>query len=318
VTALAFTGSGPPRSRVTVVGLPWDGGASLGAPGARYGPDAVRGALGWWLDRIRDDRVWDVEDDRLVDCRGLVLRDAGDVEIAGHDVEATFARATAAVAETLAEGAVPVVLGGDHSISIPAVRAVAARAPRIGIVQLDAHLDLVEDSPRQGRLSQSSPMRRSLELPEASPRRLVQIGLRSFNYPEYRGWCAEQGITQLTTAAALALGPDAVAERALAVAGAGGAQVYLTVDLDCLDPSVAPGVGHLEPGGLPFAFVSRVVRRLAPHVAAVDLAETNPMRDVQGMTAAVAARLVLDFVFGRVQPEAEAAARGASGAGTLT
>jgi agmatinase len=300
VTVIAFSGSGPPRTRITLVGLPWDGGASLGAPGARYGPDAVRGALGWWLDRIRDDRVWDVEDDRIVDCRGLVLRDAGDVEIAGHDARATFARATAAVGEALAEGAVPVVLGGDHSISIPAVRALAARAARIGIVQLDAHLDLVEDSPRQGRLSQSSPMRRSLELPQASPDRLVQVGLRSLNYPEYRGWCAEQGITQLTAARALEMGADAVAERALAAAGADGAQVYLTVDLDCLDPSVAPGVGHMEPGGFPFAFVSRVVRRLAPHVAALDFAEMNPMRDVQGMTAAVTARLLLDFVVSRV------------------
>lgn len=80
--------------------------------------------------------------------------------------------------------------------------------------------------------------------------------------------------------------------------------MHLTVDLDCLDPGVAPGVGHLEPGGLPFAFVSRVVRRLAPAVAALDIAELNPMRDVQGMTAGVAARLILDFVFSRVAAQA--------------
>jgi agmatinase len=298
VSALV-AGSGPARTQIGLVGIPWDGGASLGAPGARYGPDAIRHALSWWLDRVRDDRVWDVEADVLVDVSGLRFHDRGDVPITGHDVEATFEAATAAVGRVLDGGGVPVVLGGDHSISIPAIRALAGRAQRIGIVQLDAHLDLVDDSPRQGRLSQSSPMRRSLELDAASPERLVQVGLRSFNYPEYRSWCREQGITQLTTQQALELGADRVADAALATAGAEGAAVYLTVDLDCLDPSVAAGVGHMEPGGFPFAFVSQVVRRLAPHVAAFDIAETNPMRDPSGATASVAAKLVLDFVFSR-------------------
>jgi formiminoglutamase/agmatinase len=298
VSAL-LAGSGPARTQIGLVGIPWDGGASLGAPGARYGPDAIRRSLSWWLDRIREDRVWDVEADALVDVSGLRLDDLGDVPIAGHDVEATFEAAAEAVGRVLDGGGVPVALGGDHSISIPAIQALAGRAQRIGIVQLDAHLDLVDDSPRQGRLSQSSPMRRALDLEAASPERLVQVGLRSFNYPEYRAWCRERGITQLTTQQALELGADRVADAALATAGAGGAAVYLTVDLDCLDPSVAAGVGHMEPGGFPFAFVSRVVRRLAPHVAAFDIAELNPMRDPGGATASVAAKLVLDFVFSR-------------------
>lgn len=292
-------GSGPERTRIGIVGVPWDGGASLGDPGGRYGPDAVRAALGWWLDRVRDDRVWDVEDDVVVDVSGLRLSDRGDADIAGHDPEATFERAADLAGAVLDEGGLPLVLGGDHSITIPAVRALADRSERIGIVQLDAHLDLVEDSPRQGRLSQSSPMRRSLELPAAAPERLVQVGLRSFNYPEYRDWCREQGICQLTTAQALELGPERVAADALTAAGAGGAAIHLTVDLDCLDPAIAPGVGHLEPGGLPFAFVSRVVRRLAPHVASFDIAELNPMRDVGQATASVAARLVLDVALSR-------------------
>lgn len=303
MTRVEFAGGGPARTSITLIGLPWDGGASLGSPGARYGPDAVRRALGWWLDRIRDDRVWDVEPDVLVDVSGLRLCDRGDVDIAAHDVERTFARTEVMVDAAIAEGAVPIVLGGDHSISIPAVRALAGRANRIGIVQLDAHLDLVEDSPVQGRLSQSSPMRRSLELDAASPKRLVQIGLRSFNYPEYREWCRERGIVQLTTRRAVEMGAAAVAEAALAAAGADDASIYLTVDLDCLDPGVAPGVGHLEPGGLPFAFVSGMVRALAPRVAAFDIAELNPMRDTQGMTASAAAKLILDFVFSRAHAD---------------
>ncbi|MBB4664283.1 agmatinase family protein [Conexibacter arvalis] len=279
-----------------MIGFPWDGGASLGAPGGRYGPEAVRGAIGWWLDRVRGDRVWDVEAGDVVDLGGLRLRDRGDVAIAGHDAEATFAAAADAIGAAHDAGEVPIVLGGDHSITIPAVRALAARSERFGVVQLDAHLDLVDESPAQGRLSQSSPMRRAIELEQGSPRRLVQVGLRSFNYPDFRDWCRERGITQLTAAEALRRGAEQVADEALATATADGARLYLTVDLDCLDPSVAPGVGHQEPGGLPFAFVSTVVRRLAPHVAAFDVAELNPMRDPLGVTAGVAARLVLDFV----------------------
>ncbi|MDO8210246.1 arginase family protein [Conexibacter sp. CPCC 206217] len=289
-----------------MIGFPWDGGASLGAPGGRYGPDAVRGAIGWWLDRVRGDRIWDVEAGDVVDLGGLRLRDRGDVAIAGHDTEATFAAAAELIGAAHDAGEIPIVIGGDHSITIPAVQALADRSERFGVVQLDAHLDLVDDSPAQGRLSQSSPMRRAIELEQGSARRLVQIGLRSFNYPEFHAWCREKGITQLTAAQAVARGADQVAEAALATATADGARLYLTVDLDCLDPGVAPGVGHQEPGGLPFAFVSAVVRRLAPHVDALDVAELNPMRDPLGVTAGIAARLVLDFAVARARATAPA------------
>jgi formiminoglutamase/agmatinase len=178
-----FAGSGETTCDVALVGLPWDGGASLGAPGGRYGPDAVRRTLGWWLDRIRDERVWHVDADAVVDLSGLRLVDLGDVELS-HDVDITFARAVEMIGEALADGRTPIVIGGDHSITIPAIHALARRHDRIGVVQLDAHLDLVDESPLQGRLSQSSPMRRALDHAAASPRRLVQIGLRSFNYPD--------------------------------------------------------------------------------------------------------------------------------------
>jgi formiminoglutamase/agmatinase len=302
VTAVLHRGRGPIERRIGIIGLPWDGGASLGTPGGRYGPAAIRAALPWWLDRIRDDRVWDVERGAVVDLSHLELIDLGDVEVARHDTETTFARATELVAAALRGGIEPLVLGGDHSITIPCARALDAVAGRFGVVQLDAHLDLIDDSPEQGRLSQSSPMRRAIELPGGAPERLVQVGLRSFNYPEFHDWCRAQGITQLTAAEALALGSAEVAERALAAAGDGA--VYLTVDLDCLDPSVAPGVGHMEPGGFPFAFASDLVRRLAPRAAVVDIAELTPPADHGDMTANVAARLALDVIV------AKCAARG--------
>jgi formiminoglutamase/agmatinase len=294
MSTILHRGAGPITRRIGIIGVPWDGGASLGRPGGRYGPAAIRAALTWWLDRIRDDRIWDVERGVVVDLSGLELLDLGDVEVARHDVETTFARATSLVGEALRDGIEPLVLGGDHSITIPCARALDSVADRFGVVQLDAHLDLVDDSPLQGRLSQSSPMRRTIELPGGAPERLVQIGIRSFNYPEYHDWCRAQGITQITAGEALALGSAAVAERALAVVD--DAPIYLTVDLDCLDPSVAPGVGHMEPGGFPFAFASELVRALAPRAGVVDIAELTPPADQGQMTAHVAARLALDVI----------------------
>src|SRR4051794_39161979 len=95
-----FAGSGEVTCDVALIGLPWDGGASLGAPGARYGPDAVRRALGWWLDRIRDERVWHVDAGTVVDLSGLRLTDYGDVPLS-HDAGVTFDRARGVIAGAL-------------------------------------------------------------------------------------------------------------------------------------------------------------------------------------------------------------------------
>lgn len=295
---LNFQGSAEHRHRFAIIGFPWDQGASLGRPGARYGPDAIRAEGQWNLNRIRHDKVWDLEGGRVVDLAGVLIEDRGNVEIAAHDQALTFARAEEAVYQALAAGYVPIVFGGDHSISLPPIRALARHAGPIGIIQLDAHLDLVDESPQQGRYSQSSQIRRALELPGASPERLVQIGLRGLNYPEYEEFCRTNGIHQFTADQALALGPEAMAQRALALAGAGGAAVYMTLDIDALDPSVAPGSGRMEPGGLTSTFVSRFLRLTAKEVAAFDIAEVNPLYDVQGMTVNLAAKLVFDFMLG--------------------
>lgn len=289
-----------PRLAFRLIGFPWDQGAFLGRPGARYAPEAIRKALRWNLNRIRDGRVWDLEGGGVVDLSDVRIVDGGDVPMAYHDREMTFARVEAAVRECLERGEVPIVLGGDHSISLPLIAALARAADGpIGVLQLDAHLDLVDDSPVQGRYSHSSQMRRALELPEMVPDRLVQIGLRGLNYPEYAEFCASQGILQFTAPEAERLGPETVAERALAAAGAQGARVYLTLDIDALTPMAAPGAGYLEFNGLSVGFVSRFLRLVAPRVAAFDIAEVNPLFDVQEMTAILAAKLIMDFILGK-------------------
>src|SRR2546430_13437809 len=126
---LDFRGGGEPRHRFAVIGFPWDFGAALGRPGARYAPAKIREAAGWSLARVRDEQIWDVEVGDVVDLSGLVIEDRGDVEIASHDREATFARARQATAEALHGGVVPIVLGGDHSISLPPIEALGGLGP---------------------------------------------------------------------------------------------------------------------------------------------------------------------------------------------
>jgi len=297
---IQFRGAAPARHRFSVIGFPWDFGSSLGRPGARYGPEEIRKSAAWNLNRIREGRVWDVEGGQVVDLNAVEIADQGDVEIAAHDTELTFQRAQAMVTEALAGDRFPIVLGGDHAISLPPIRALAAARQRIGIVQLDAHLDLVDFSPRQGSLSQSNQIRRALELPQMSAARLIQVGLRGLNYPEYADFCRQQGITQLTAGEALEQGAEAVAARCLDVAGADGAAIYLTLDIDALDPSSAPGAGAHEHGGLTPRFVSALIRRLAPAVSAFDIAEVNPMFDLHGMTSNLASKLMWDLILARV------------------
>ena len=297
---IQFRGAAPARHRFSVIGFPWDFGSSLGRPGARYGPEEIRKSAAWNLNRIREGRVWDVEGGQVVDLSAVEIADQGDVDLAAHDTELTFQRAHAMVAAALEGGRFPIVLGGDHAISLPPIRALAAARQRIGIVQLDAHLDLVDFSPRQGSLSQSNQIRRALELPQMSSARLIQVGLRGLNYPEYADFCREQGITQLTAGEALDQGAEAVAARCLEVAGADGAAIYLTLDIDALDPSSAPGAGAHEHGGLTPRFVSALIRRLAPAVSAFDIAEVNPMFDLHGMTSNLASKLMWDLILARV------------------
>ncbi|MBO8140853.1 MAG: agmatinase family protein [Firmicutes bacterium] len=302
---IRYSGGGETRTRFTVIGFPWDFGASLGRPGARYGPGAIRDACRWNLARIRDARIWDLEGGRVIDLSGLQLTDAGDVPIAAHDRAQTFQRARDMIAQAVRDGSVPIVLGGDHSISLPGIEALAKEAGRpVGIIQIDAHLDLVDDSPVQGRYSQSSQIRRALELEQVSPARLVQIGLRGFNYPEYAEYARSQGITQFSAPDVARLGAERVAQEALERAGKDGAAIYVTLDIDALDPSVAPGAGHLEFGGLSVQDVSTMLRLLAPKVAAFDIAEVNPVFDFQGMTANLAAKLLFDLVMTRVASDA--------------
>ncbi|MBI3761294.1 MAG: arginase family protein, partial [Chloroflexi bacterium] len=224
--------------------------------------------------------------------------DFGDVALSYYDAQKTVEESYAVVRRALEAGYVPVVVGGDHGISYPAIKALHdTTRGNIGLIQLDAHRDLMSESERQGKFSGSSGMRRSLELERLAAPNLVQVGLRGYTTVEQYQIADELGVRRISATRFAALGAQAAAEQALAWAGDGTAAIYLTIDMDVLNPGEAPGTGWPEPGGLTGQQVMDFVRAVAPRIAAVDVAELNPVYDSPARaTCLLAARLLLDFI----------------------
>lgn len=261
----------------------------------------MRQALSWFWNRVREGRVFHVDGGRVLDFGLVDFRDYGDVEVPAWDHERALRRIADAVGGVLADGRVPIAVGGDHSVTYGCLLA-AARAVRghLGLIQVDAHLDLLDDSPRQGRFSGSSWLRRALELESYRGRNVVQIGVRGYNYAEHHAFVQQQGILQVTSRQLAEEGPAAVARRALARAREGTEAVYLTLDIDAVDSPFGPGSGWMEPGGLTSQQLLELVWHLAPAVHFFDVTEVNPAYDVHGMTAGLAARAIFDFMAARV------------------
>jgi agmatinase len=286
---------------IALVGAPYDGAATLGWPGARYAPDEVRRHLAWMRMRVQDGHIYWVDQDRVVPWRPEQLIDAGDAAIVPHDLAATLAAVRAKTAEVAGAGRIPAVIGGDDSILFPAVAGIHdAVTGSVGVVHLDAHLDLLDESPAQGRFSQSSGMRRALELSRVSARHSVQVGTRSFNFPSSKRFIDQIGLTELPAAIMARRGLDWTLSRIREVV-AGADHVFLSVDLDVLDPAHAPGVGWHEPGGLTSRDLLDLVVALAPSVRGFALNELNPMTDSRAQSSILAANVVFQFAVAAAQ-----------------
>ncbi|MFF7709975.1 arginase family protein [Pseudomonas sp. NPDC007930] len=286
-----------------LLGVPFDGESTLGWPGSRYAPGKVREAIKWINMRIQQGQVYCLETDSFMDVGEQLLLDCGDVAIHPHDTLKTFDATTAAVAQSIAGGRVPIVIGGDDSLLFPVARGVHQALPgRIGIIHFDAHLDLMDESPKQGRYSQSSGMRRALELERIAATDCIQVCERHFNFPASGQFKHAQDLVHISARDALRLGPVATVERILARVG-GADHLYLSFDIDAIDPCYAPGAGAHEPGGISSDEALQMIELLAPHCAAMAITEVNPTTDVGTMTSTLAAYLAFTFaVYGSQKP----------------
>jgi agmatinase len=261
--------------------VPYDAGTPQpGVPtGQRAGPAAVREAsreivvpgAGWYdLDAGRD---------RLA---GVTMADAGDVAIQGADTTANHDRIARAAAAIAARGALLAAFGGDHSISFPLGRGLEALGP-FDVVHVDAHADFLDELDG-ARLTGASQLRRLAELPFVGS--VSALGLRNVDRAEIDG-LRELGGRWATTREVVERGPETVVADAVPV----GRDLYVSIDLDVLDPSVAPGHSLPEPGGLSYAQLRALLAEVARRgrVIGFDVVELNPARDPAGTTARVAA-----------------------------
>jgi agmatinase len=282
------------------IGAPYDGAATLGWPGSRYAPAEVRRHLDWMRMRVQDGEIYWIDDDRIVPFERGQLVDTGDAAVVPHDLMATLGAVRAKTREEAAAGRIPMVVGGDDSILFPAVAGFhdAVRGS-VAIVHFDAHLDLLDQSPAQGRYSQSSGMRRALELPRVAARHSVQVGTRSFNFPSSKRFLDRVGLTELPARTVLRRGTAWTLER-IRAAVSGADHLFVAVDIDVLDPAHAPGVGWHEPGGLTSRELIDLLVELAPAAGGFALNEVNPMTDHRAQTTILAANLVFQFAVAAV------------------
>lgn len=292
----------PPQHRFAYIGVPHDAATSLGNPGARFGPGALREALkGVFQWRLQDGQLADINHG-IIDLSAVEVADFGDIDLSYHDTSRTVEETYQVVHRSLEAGYFPLVVGGDHSVTFPALKALHDTCTGlVGLIQLDAHCDLMDYSDRQGRYSGSSGMRRSLELERVSGSNVVQVGLRGYTTVEQYEIGEQLGVHRITATRLAEIGVSAAARQALDWAGAGTETIYLTVDLDVLNPGEAPGTGWPEPGGLGGQELLDFVRIIAPYIAAMDIAELNPVYDSPALaTALLGARLVLDCITARL------------------
>ncbi len=278
--------------RFGFVGVPFDGAATLGWPGARYAPDAVRRHLAWMTSRVECEQIYWVDHDEVIPFPAATFTDLGDVDVVPHDLAMTLSATRHKVMAAVAAGLVPLVVGGDDSILFPAVAGLHdASEGEVAVVHFDAHLDVLDESDAQGRFSQSSGMRRAVELERVRPDRSAQVGVRNFNFPSSKRWIDETGLLEIPARRVHRHGIDWVVETVMARLER-TSRLFVAIDIDVLDPAYAPGVGWHEPGGLTSNQMFGLLEALAPRASGVCLNEVNPMTDHREQTAILASNLL--------------------------
>ncbi|MFW2587353.1 agmatinase [Sagittula sp. SSi028] len=276
---------------VAVLGAPFDAGTQWRA-GARFGPRAIREAS--TLFSFGHSGAYDHEDD-ITYLEGVQITDMGDADIIHTDTDQSHANIRAGVEAALAAGALPVTLGGDHSINIPCIEAFEGQPP-FHILQIDAHLDFVDERHGVTR-GHGNPMRRAAEKPYVTG--LTQVGIRNVSSTARDGYedARRFGSDIVSVRQARELGPHGVASLIPA-----RTPVYITIDIDAFCPSIAPGTGTPSHGGFLYYEVLELLQHVARShdVIGIDLVEVAPDYDPTGSTSILAAQLLLNllgFVF---------------------
>jgi agmatinase len=284
------------HAQAVIVGAPFDGGTSHRA-GCRFGPLAIRTTDYLPHDGSRPHLALGVDP-----LQELGVVDVGDMEMPPGDTERSLAALERAVATLAGAGKVPVILGGDHTIALPDVTGIARHVGfgNVSVIHFDAHADTADM--QMGLLyGHGTPMRRLIESGACRGDRFLQIGLRGYwPEPETLSWMAEQAMRSFEMTEVMRRGLDDVLDEAMQIATDGCDAVFLSIDVDVVDPGSAPGTGTPEPGGLSARQLLDAVRRLSMEapIAGLDVVEVSPPYDHAEITAYLANRVVLECLAG--------------------
>ena len=288
------------KHEVAILGAPFDMGTTYRA-GCRFGPQAIR-RISALYDSYSVDMAVDLEEE-------LDLVDLGDVFVIPSNIEKSFDQIDRAVSWVVGEGVFPVVLGGDHSIGYPDVRAIAPHIDgRVGIIHLDRHLDIQERD--MDERMHTTPWFHATNIENAPPANLVQMGIGGW-YGSRPGVkvARDRRTTVLTITDIEEVGVERAAEVALEVAWKDADAVFLSFDIDSVDAGFVPGTGSPEPGGLLPREALKLLRLIAREgICGMEVVEVAPPYDVSDMTAQLACRAVMD-VLGTLVAEGKLGAR---------
>ena len=275
---------------VGFLGIPYDVGNSW-RPGTRFGPREIRNYStrysGWGGSQQKG--YWDINQNKRF-LEDISMSDCGDVDVAYYDIERNRKIITQTVKKILKAGTFPVVIGGDHSITYPCICAFED-FKSLDIIQIDAHLDWIDEVDGI-RYANGSPMRRSMELDFTN--KMVQLGIRCIRSRESDyNFAKSQGSQIFTRQDIRQKGVDEIVKK-LSPLG----NVYVSIDIDGLDPSIAPGTGSPTVDGLLYYEVINLLKGITKksNVVGFDIVEVNPMVDLSGQTCLLATTLILEFL----------------------
>jgi len=279
---------------VVILGAPFDGGTSHRS-GTRFGPQYIRQTCYLPHDGSRPSLAM-----RVDGLKDLLVYDAGDVEMYSGDAVTSCAALEVEVEKIARSGAIPIVLGGDHTITWPDVTGVARAVGwgRVSVLHFDAHAD-TGDITFGSLVGHGQPMRLLIESGAARGDRFLQIGLRGYwPPPDIRDWMAGKGMRSYEMTEIVARGLEECLTESFAIATDECDGVFLSVDIDVCDPGHAPGTGTPEPGGISARQLLDAVRRICYElpVVGMDVVEVSPPYDHADITAALANRVVLEAV----------------------
>lgn len=276
---------------IGIIGVPWDGGTT-NRPGARHGPRQLRDMSTMIRARHSQSGIAPFE---AVNCADL-----GDCPVNPADLNDTLRLVTEHYKSIMRLGITPMSAGGDHLVSLPILRALAQDAP-LGMIHFDAHTDLFDQYFNGQKYTHGTPFRRAIEEGLLDPKHVIQIGIRGTTYDgEDLAWGKERGVRIVMIEEFMERGPSDVMAEARNIAS--DQPTYVSFDIDCIDPSQAPGTGTPEIGGISTFQAQQLVRGLSGvDIVGADLVEVSPPFDPSGNTAWVGASMMFELLCAMTQ-----------------